>query len=221
MHIDITHDAGVTDVIIAGWAGRHKEDVEHHIQELALLGVAPPSTTPLFYQVSVDRLTQDHNIAVVGDNTSGEAEPVLLATRDGLFVGIGSDHTDRTCENFSVALSKQVCPKVVGQQFWRYEDVQPYWDDLYLRSYLHDGDTRILYQNGQLSSLLRPEVLMQQCPRQIASGLLENGTVMFCGTTVAIGGIVPTPKLTVELFDPVKEKTLSHTYTVACLPVVA
>lgn len=221
MKIDITNESLVTDVIIAGWAGRHKEDVEHHIQELALLGVTPPSTTPLFYHVSLDRLTQAQNITVVGDNTSGEAEPVLLATPDGLFVGIGSDHTDRICENFSVALSKQVCPKIVGQQFWRYEDVQPHWDDLYLRSYIHDGESRILYQNGPLSSLLRPEVLMQQSPQRNAAGTLESGTVMFCGTTVALGGIVPTPTLTVELFDPIREKTISHTYSVTCLPVVA
>lgn len=221
MKIDITNDRLVTDVVIAGWAGRNQDEVDHHIQELELLGVTPPSSTPLFYRVSTDRLTQAESITVVGENTSGEAEPVLLATPDGLFVGVGSDHTDRTCENFSVALSKQVCPKIVGREFWRYEDVLPHWDDLYLRSYRHEGKERVLYQDGKLSALLRPEILMQKNPLRTAASELSIGTVMFCGTTTALGGIVPTDILTVELFDPITERALSHTYSVSCLPVVS
>ncbi|AQU88418.1 hypothetical protein B0W47_14210 [Komagataeibacter nataicola] len=88
----------VRDVIVAGWAGRNPADVQHHIAELEMLGVAPPSTVPLFYRVSADILTQAENIVVVGEQTSGEAEPVLLRTATGLYVGIGSDHTDRFCE---------------------------------------------------------------------------------------------------------------------------
>nr|WP_265001030.1 DUF2848 domain-containing protein [Komagataeibacter nataicola] len=138
----------VRDVIVAGWAGRNPADVQHHIAELEMLGVAPPSTVPLFYRVSADILTQAENIVVVGEQTSGEAEPVLLRTATGLYVGIGSDHTDRFCENFSVALSKQVCPKVVGTCFWRYEDVIGHWDELRLRSYRHEGAQRILVGAG-------------------------------------------------------------------------
>ena len=34
----------VTSVVIAGWTGRNKEAVQHHIDELVAIGVAPPST---------------------------------------------------------------------------------------------------------------------------------------------------------------------------------
>lgn len=222
MELQLSIDSTISTVIIAGWAGRDREDVEHHIRELAAFGVAPPSATPLFYRVSVDRVTQQEMITVVGENTSGEAEPILVRTEDGLFVGVGSDHTDRTCENFSVALSKQVCPKIVGRRFWRYEDVIDHWDDLVLRSYRHVGTERILYQEGALSSLIRPERLMEQGPATAPSDRrLATGALMFCGTTPAIGGIVPSEGLTVSLSDPVSGRTLTHAYRVNCLPAVA
>ncbi|GBQ87489.1 hypothetical protein AA13595_2166 [Gluconacetobacter johannae DSM 13595] len=212
----------ISTVVIAGWAGRDREDVEHHIRELEALGVAPPSATPLFYRVSADRLTQADSITVVGDNTSGEAEPVLVQTDDGLFVGVGSDHTDRTCENFSVALSKQICPKIVGRRFWRYEDVIDHWDDLVLRSYRHVGEDRVLYQEGTLAALLRPERLMELGPASGPSGRgLAAGGLMFCGTMPAIGGIVPSEGLTIELSNPVSGRTITHAYRVDHLPVVA
>ena len=34
----------VTSLVIAGWTGRNKEAVQHHIDELAAIGVAPPSS---------------------------------------------------------------------------------------------------------------------------------------------------------------------------------
>ncbi len=36
-------------LVIAGWAGRDETAVRRHIEELAELGVPPPSRTPLFY----------------------------------------------------------------------------------------------------------------------------------------------------------------------------
>ena len=53
------HAAGSTDriafeaevLIMAGWTGRDATAVEHHVAELAALGVAPPSAVPLFYRM--------------------------------------------------------------------------------------------------------------------------------------------------------------------------
>ncbi|MEL6483080.1 MAG: DUF2848 family protein, partial [Pseudomonadota bacterium] len=39
--------------LVAGWTGRDPAKVAHHIEELAAIGVAPPSTTPLYYRVPV------------------------------------------------------------------------------------------------------------------------------------------------------------------------
>jgi hypothetical protein len=102
----------VNCLIVAGWTGRDVRAVEHHIGELAAIGVPRPSTVPLFYHVAVNQLSQADTVQVVGDNTSGEAEPFLFFQAGEYFVSIASDHTDRTLETHSIALSKQICPSL-------------------------------------------------------------------------------------------------------------
>lgn len=83
--------------IVAGWAGRDTEAVERHIAELEELGVPRPSATPLFYRVSAGRVTTDAEIESTAAG-SGEVETVLLRNSGRLWVGVGSDHTDREVE---------------------------------------------------------------------------------------------------------------------------
>ncbi|WP_246291082.1 DUF2848 family protein [Paraburkholderia fynbosensis] len=40
------------DLTIAGWTGRNSEAVQHHIDELAAIGVAPPKQIPTLYRVA-------------------------------------------------------------------------------------------------------------------------------------------------------------------------
>src|SRR5919199_125752 len=83
----------VRDLVIAGWTGRDEAAIRHHIKELAAIGVPRPSSTPVFYRVSAANLTQDSRLVVLGGDTSGEVEPVIVAAEDGLWLGLGSDHT--------------------------------------------------------------------------------------------------------------------------------
>lgn len=110
----------IESLVIAGWAGRDAAAIEHHIEELAALGIPRPSTTPLYYRVAAQTLTQESRLTVLGPDSSGEVEPVIVAMADGLWVGIGSDHTDRKAEASGIALSKQLCGKPIGPQLWSY-----------------------------------------------------------------------------------------------------
>ena len=65
-------ESDVRRAIIAGWTGRSREAVEHHIEELQAIGVSPPSTVPLFYRVSTNLLTHSREIEVLGNESSGE-----------------------------------------------------------------------------------------------------------------------------------------------------
>ena len=40
----------VQQLVIAGWAGRNRAAIEHHIEELAAIGVPRPSAVPLYYR---------------------------------------------------------------------------------------------------------------------------------------------------------------------------
>ncbi len=206
------------NLVVAGWTGRDMSAVQHHIDELAAIGVPAPSTVPLFYRLAVTQLTQASLLQVLGPDTSGEVEPVVVALADGLWVGIGSDHTDRKAETMGVALSKQLCAKVVGTGLWRYDEVRPHWDRLVLRSWAMIDGTRVSYQEGTVDGIRPPAELVSLYG---GAGGLAAGTVMFGGTLAAIGGVRPASRFEMELEDPVLGRRLRHAYDVEVLPVVS
>ncbi|RTM15339.1 MAG: DUF2848 domain-containing protein [Bradyrhizobiaceae bacterium] len=205
-------------LVIAGWAGRDAAAIEHHVEELAALGIPRPSTTPLYYRVAAQTLTQADRLTVLGPDSSGEVEPVVVAMADGLWIGIGSDHTDRKAEASGIALSKQLCGKPVGSQLWSYADVEGHWDQLTLRSWATIDGKRVLYQESPVSSLRTPRDLIR---RYANADILPAGTLMFCGTPGAIGGIRPGTRFEMELSDPVLKRSLVHGYDIDVLPVVS
>lgn len=200
------------DLIIAGWTGRDPHKVAEHIEELRLLGVAPPPSTPCFYRGGRELLTTAPELDVLGPDSSGEAEFVILVDEAGeWWVGVGSDHTDRKAEAWSIAASKQMCPKPVGPHLWRFAAVAPCWDRLELRSFVEEEGARTPYQAGRVAAMLDPRDTAAAWAR--AGGTLGPGSVMFGGTLPVIGGIRPRARFAVELHDPVLGHTLSHDYT--------
>ncbi|HYF54463.1 MAG TPA: DUF2848 domain-containing protein [Salinarimonas sp.] len=208
----------VDTLVIAGWAGRDEAAIRHHIEELAAIGVPRPSSVPVFYRVAAATLTQDERLEVLGPDSSGEVEPVLVSCPDGIWVGVGSDHTDRKAETVGIALSKQMCGKPISRELWRLDEVAPHWDSLTMRAFATIRGERVLYQEGSLAGLRMPGDLMARRP---GGPGLPVGTVMFGGTLSAIGGIRPSERFEMELHDPVLGRTIRHAYRVETLPVVA
>jgi hypothetical protein len=208
--------AAIDTLVIAGWTGRDDAAIRHHIEELAALGVPRPSTVPLFYRVAATQLTQTTVLQVLGPDSSGEVEPVVVSLADGLWLGIGSDHTDRKAESISVALSKQLCGKVIGTELWRLDGLD--WDRLILRAHATIGGNRVLYQEGPLAGIRSPDDLIR---RYANAGTLPPGTAMFCGTLGARGGVRPGTKFEMEIEDPARGRSLRHAYTIEALPVIA
>jgi len=208
----------IDTLVIAGWAGRDTAAIEHHIEELAALGVPRPSTTPLYYRVAAQTLTQAHRLTVLGPDSSGEVEPIVVATADGLWIGVGSDHTDRKAETMGIALSKQLCGKPISSSLWSYADVEGHWDELILRAWAVIDGERVLYQESSVATLRTPRDLIA---RYTGHETLPPSTLMFCGTPSAIGGIRPAARFEMELHDPVLKRSLTHHYDIEVLPVVS
>jgi hypothetical protein len=198
----------ITELVIAGWTGRDEAALKKHIRELEEIGVKPPKTTPIFYRVSANLFCHATEIQVSGPDTSGEVEFVLIRTAQGLRVALGSDHTDRKAETLGVTLSKQLCAKPVSAESWSYQEVEPHWERLVLRSWA-DGE---LYQEGPVSAMRAPEDLLARYP-------LKAGYAMFGGTLAAKGGIRPAGRFAMELEDPVLRRKLKHEYRIRVLPV--
>jgi hypothetical protein len=208
----------INQAVVAGWTGRDAAAVEKHIKELEALGVKRPATTPIFYRVSAARLTTDTAIEAVGESSGGEVEFVLLQHGGHLWVGTGSDHTDREVEKYGVTVSKQMCDKPMARTFWAYDEVAPHWDRLLLRSYVIENGTRTLYQDGAVSAMIHPRDLLERY--NASDRPLPDGTLMFCGTLAAHGGVRATNNFAFELEDPVLGRKISHSYQVRTLPIL-
>ena len=140
----------------------------------------------------------------------------------GLWLGVGSDHTDRALEAHSVALSKQVCPKPLGAELWRWEEVRDHCDALELRSWIREapGEDWTPYQDGTLAAVRPLPELMASSPA--AEGeRLQPKTLLFCGTLAAIGGVRPARFFRMELRDPVRGRAIEHSYEAVPLPVIS
>jgi hypothetical protein len=207
----------VTNLVVAGWTGTDEKGLLHHIEELAAIGVPRPSSVPVFYRNAVSNVTQANRLQVLGPDTSGEVEPVVLAMDDGLWLTVGSDHTDRKAETMGIALSKQLCGKVLGTTAWRLDDVAARWDSLIVRSHATIDGKRVLYQEGTLKSLRSPADLIA---RYAGGKPLAAGTAMMGGTMSAIGGIRPATRFEMELEDPATGARITHAYDIEALPVV-
>jgi hypothetical protein len=211
-------EVAIDDAIIAGWTGRDPAAVEKHIRELEALGVKRPASTPIFYRVAATRLTTGVEIEAVGANSGGEVEFVLLQHDGRLWVGVGSDHTDREVEAYGVTVSKQMCDKPLAPVFWAFDEVAPHWDRLQLRSHVVENGARVLYQEGSVAAMLAPLDLIGRCAGG-GTALPEN-TIMYCGTLAAKGGVRPTPRFEYEIEDPVLGRSIAHAYAVRILPIM-
>jgi hypothetical protein len=207
----------IDQAVMAGWTGRDPVARDKHIAELEAIGIARPATVPIYYRVAARRLTMADSIEVSGGETSGEVEFVLIGWQGRIFVGVGSDHTDRKVETYSVTVSKQMCDKPMASVLWELEDVVAHWDQMILRAWAWIGGARVLYQEGTLDRMLGVKELVQ---RGFGPAGLPDGCAMFGGTFAAIGGIRPASRFEFELEDPVLKRRIGHAYDVVELPIL-
>jgi hypothetical protein len=198
------------DLVVAGYTGRDAAAVQHHIDELAAQGIAPPERVPMFYPVAASLATQQESCVVPSSLTAGEAEPVLVRTAGRLFLGVGSDHTDRELERESVARSKQACVKPLSRTVVPV-DGDTEWDAMRLSSWV-DGSP---YQEGPMSALRAPVETLAQWEDQTQG---DGDIIMFGGTVPLLHGtFVFGCDWTVRLDLP-GGTALEHRYRVSSAP---
>ncbi|QXJ22261.1 DUF2848 family protein [Actinomadura graeca] len=168
-------------LIVAGYTGRDEAAVRAHIEELAAIGVPEPPAVPAFYRLDPALLTMEPVVAVDGGNTSGEVEPVLIRHEGRLYLGVGSDHTDRDIERTGIAESKAACPKPLGGEVVQLPDGDA-WDGIRVESSV-DGRP---YQAGTLATLRTPRDLLARLAEEL--GELDGDVVVFAGTLPLLGG---------------------------------
>lgn len=203
-----------TRMVNAGYVGRNQEEVRRHIEELAEKGIPGPKTTPTLYPVICRTLVTDDKIEVYSDETCGEVEYVLLVEDENtIYVGLGSDHTDRHLEETDIPRAKQICPNLISRKVWLLSELEDHWDELEISSKMIQGGGEILYQKGCLELIMDPGDLMKFVLSKIPGPL--DGTVIYSGTIGSLpGGFVFGEKFIAELFDPKLNRRLELAYDV-------
>lgn len=201
-------------MVNAGYVGKNQEEVRRHIQELAEKGIPGPSSTPTLYPVVSTALTTDSAIEVYGNKTSGEVEYVLLVVTEGeIYVGLGSDHTDRHLEESDIPRAKQICPNLMSQTVWPLGEIENHWDDLLLSATAVKNGEEIHYQEGRLGLLLNPSELLAFVKTKIP-GPIKN-LVIFSGTMgMLTADFVFAEKFCAQLIDEKLNRHLEIAYDI-------
>ncbi len=200
-------------IINAGRTIKNPAELVSHVEELRKLGLNVDNEVPLFYPKIVDRIiTGDKMQVLPNSKTQGEVEYVLIFD-DDIFIGVGSDHTDRDLEKSDVCLSKQIYPNVLAPKLWRYSDVKDHWDDIIMRSWVKQDSKLILYQEDYLNTLIHPENLIKKFRSNFVKDL--KGIIMFCGTLPLLKKDLKFGTyFEMELYDEYKNRSIKHTYSI-------
>lgn len=181
-------EVAVRYALNGGYAGRDTEQVQHHVDELAALGVPAPTRIPTLYPLSATLVSQVTEVQVPHERTSGEAEWALIVgdSPDDLLLTAACDHTDRALEVHGVAWSKQTAPDVLGDAAWPLADIADRLDEFTLRAWVRRGEREELIQDGTLAQLLPPSYWIAELAQ---ADLLRPGTVVLSGTIPMISGV--------------------------------
>lgn len=195
--------------VVAGYTGRDAAAVQHHIDELAAIGVAPPPAVPMFYPVEGVTVSSEPELTVDGEQTSGEIEPLYIRHRGRYYLGIASDHTDRHIETIDVGDSKRACPKPVAATVVAVPHLEKLsLDDCRARTWV-DGR---LYQDGTLDNLRTPADVVGLLQERNSIG--DQDFVCLGGTLPVIGGeFIYGREWRIELTFP-GGNTIDHTYVI-------
>lgn len=202
-------------VFAIGYAGRNIEKTMEHIRELERdLGVPAPKKIPTIFQCGNYVLTQEKDLAMIGSKTCGEVEYVIVVKNGKVYIGVGSDHTDRELEAANVPKAKQICAKPIAPVLWDYEELKDHWDSIALNSWQTVDGQELPYQRGTLADILPVETILKELDERV--GEIDN-CVIFSGTVPVLDGFRYGTNFRYEMADSVLKRKITADYNVIAI----
>ncbi len=208
----------VARVYNIGFTMRDTMKMQRHLDELEKEGVSveAPTRPPIIFPISPWATLTAAEIEVQGPRTSGEIEIVTIDDAGELYVGVGSDQTDRALEQFDIPWAKQVAPNVLAPTVWRWVDVEGHWDEVTLQSTVVDGGERVVYQRAGVAEFWTPTDMLDSLRDRTTP--VDGARIVFGGTVVAEGESIRYGReWTLTMDDPVLGRRIQHAYSVAVL----
>ena len=204
----------VTALFNAGFAGRDAAATRAHIEELEHLGIPAPTSVPAVYSLPPYLATQDSEIVVRSERTSGEVEAAVILLGpdpDDVLLTVASDHSDRELETHEIAAGKAAAPDVFAKQAWRLRDVSERLEKLQLRAWVGPRQSAAI-QHGSLGDVLSVDHWLERLREQ---DLFVAGTLLLLGTIPMIPGVDQfQDHWRIELADPVANRLIACSYHV-------
>ncbi|NME36679.1 DUF2848 family protein [Fusobacterium sp. FSA-380-WT-3A] len=199
-------------VYVVGYSGSNKEKIYAHIKELEEeLNVAPPKKIPTIFEVSKEILTQDKDLYFIGEKTSGECEFVIIMKDSKIYIGLGSDHSDRELEAISVPKAKQICLKPISIDIWDYEEIKNHFPKIKLSAKSDFED----YQIGTLADIISVEEILSELNKSL--GHVDN-CVIYSGTVPLVNGYKYGKNFSLELNDEILGRKIAFDYNINVVP---
>ncbi|MDA0241416.1 MAG: DUF2848 family protein [Proteobacteria bacterium] len=161
------------------------------------------------HAIGVDRLTTETEIQVVGSDTAACTGVIFIAAGYGTLVGVANDHVDTSLVS-NAAVARQVCPKPLGRQVWRYTDLKNHLERLILRCWNDDGKSSDEVQLGDVRSMI-----------EAASIGIMGIDDLPIGSAILVSGLTEPTRgspVHLEIEDPVHGRKLKHRFAVHELP---
>jgi hypothetical protein len=205
-------------IINAGYTGRNQTAVQAHIDELRKEGIPAPDKTPTYFVKFIDKMTQNESFEVLDETDhSGEGEFVLLFEKNQIYVGVGSDHTDRKLEIIDIPKAKQIYPNTISKDLWNLSDVINHWDEIILRSWVSLDGKKTLFQESALSAMLDANDLIKRVQELLVDPLNTQGLVIYSGTVASLFSLSYSSYFETELDDPVQNRKITSKYNMKCV----
>lgn len=201
----------IKNLLVVGFAGRDIAKTLEHIHELEAEGIKCPQNVPVVYKCSKALLTTAGSIEVISNKTSGEVEYLLLVDNGKYYIGLGSDHTDRSLETVSIHKSKQVCLKPYAQEFWPYEEIKNHFDKIKMVAYQKVDGEQVEYQSGFTNDLLPLERIIAEVKKEFET---IDSCVIYTGTVPLIDGFKFGSNFSCKLIDEQLNREISLSYNI-------
>jgi Protein of unknown function (DUF2848) len=202
-----------------GFTMRDAEKMQRHLEECYALGVKELicDRPPLVMPISPWAVLTDTKVAVQRPKTSGEVEIVTVADADAtVYVGVGSDHTDRPLENLDIPWAKQVAPNIVAPTLWRWDEVRDHWDQVRMSCTVVDKGETVEYQDASVAEFWTPAEMLRGVRDSVVP--VPGAIILFSGTVVTLEEKLRfAESWTLRMTDPVLGREITHTYEVEVL----
>jgi hypothetical protein len=202
------------NLIVMGFTPRDEKVLNELFTALRKIGGVIPDKTPMTYPLSTELLTTKKDIYVVGNDTNGEVEYLIVSFNGEIYIGVGSDHADKNIESFHIHKSKQLCAKHMCKEVWKWTEVKDHWDNLVLESRYTVNGVEELYQKNIAEVMLRPETIIQTVEDYYHQKLSDFDCVIFSGSIPTLNGFRFGEHFQYSLYDPIMNRKISSEYSI-------